>query len=146
MSVQTCSGDSASIDDALRQPHAFFGSSSVERGIADVGPILHQPRCPIDPVGDHHVEIREEAARRLVETGALRKGSATFEVGAGRGEVLFVLVDHPGACGGEVGRMSALLPLSAKLIFSSCSNSSIDPSPGSCSQPANALRPSAVMV
>src|SRR6266508_3817553 len=42
--------------------------------------------------------------------------------------------------------MSALLPLSAKLIFSSCWNSRIGPSPGSCSHAASARLPLAVIV
>ena len=42
--------------------------------------------------------------------------------------------------------MSALLPLSVKLILTSCSNSRDGPAPGSCNQAASARRPSLVMV
>ena len=53
-------------------------------GITDViRPAVDELRGPVDPVRDHHAEVGEDAPSELVERGALGKGAATVEVGAG---------------------------------------------------------------
>ena len=85
-----------------RRPSSAAGD--VERRAPHViGPVVHELGRPVDPLGDHHVEVGEEAARQLVERGALGERTAPVEVGAGGGEVLLVLLEHPRARGREVG-------------------------------------------
>jgi hypothetical protein len=55
-----------------------------------VGPVLDDGGCPVGPVGDHGVEVGQEAAAELVQGGSLGEGALAGEVGPVHGQVLLV--------------------------------------------------------